>query len=217
MDLSTGISPLAFRVILSLMALTAAGCSHQVLSFFFTGVPEPGAEQTETVAAASIEAPKRTPGVLKIEDFLHGPFGAAACKLCHLDPATRNLSAPTVRSTPAVGQQLAYPWETLCTGCHSEKAAVAVASSGLWQHGPVANGWCTSCHNPHKTRRQYMLTQDSNVAMCGQCHTPEALQYTSQHASNPEADCMGCHNPHAGRSHFLLKAEYDERERFGGS
>lgn len=212
-----------FRVLLLLTALTAAGCSHQVLTFFFTGVPDPGAEQadeaaqTATLAATSAGAPKRTPRVLKIDDFVHGPFGAAACNLCHLDPGKRNVSASAARSTPRPGQQLAYPLETLCAGCHSEKAATAVAASGLWQHGPVANGWCTSCHNPHKTRRQYMLTLNTNVAMCGQCHAPAALQQTSQHASNPAADCLGCHNPHAGRSRFLLKAEYDERERFGGS
>ena len=161
--------------------------------------------------------PKKTHRVLKSDDFVHGPFGAAACNLCHLDPGKRSVGVPTSRSRPSAGQQLAYPLDTLCAGCHSEKAPAEVAASGLWQHGPVASGWCTSCHNPHKTRRQYMLTQDTNVAMCGQCHTPGALQYTSQHASNPEADCTGCHNPHAGRSRLLLKANYDERERFGGS
>ena len=203
---------------LLLTALTLAGCSHAVRNFFFTGVPEPGAEQTETaVAKASVEAPKRTRSVIKLEQFLHGPFGATACNQCHLDNRTTSMSASKVRSAPAPGHQLAYPQETLCAGCHSEKAAAEVAASGLWQHGPAAIGWCTSCHNPHKTYRQYMLTLETNVAMCGQCHTAEALRRTSQHSSNPEADCMGCHNPHAGRSRFLLKAEYDERERFGGS
>lgn len=200
------------------MMLTLAGCSHTVLRFFFTGVPEPGTEQTETaVATAPVEAPKRTRSVIKLEQFLHGPYGATACNLCHLDSRTTIASASKVRSASRPGQQLAYPQETLCTDCHSEKAPAEVAANGLWQHGPAAIGWCTSCHNPHKTNRQYMLTQENNVDMCGQCHTEEALQHTSQHASNPEADCTGCHNPHAGRSRFLLKAEYDERESFGGS
>ena len=215
---SPGISPIAIRVMLLLTALILVGCSHAVLRVFFTGVPEPGAEQTETaVATAAVEAPRMTGSVIKLEQFLHGPYGATACNLCHLDRRTTSMSASKLRSAPGPGQQLAYPRETLCAGCHSEKAAAEVAASGLWQHGPVAIGWCTSCHNPHKTNRQFMLTQESNVDMCGQCHTAEALQRTAQHSSNPEADCMGCHNPHAGRSRFLLKAEYDERERFGGS
>ena len=216
------IRPQAIRIVLIFMALTVTGCSHSVRTFFFTGVPEPGqervdmTEQSQAAASAAARAPRKPSRVVEIEDFLHGPFGAVACNLCHLDPTKRNVGAAAVRSTPRPGRQLAYSQETLCVGCHSEKAATEVAAQGLWQHGPVANGQCVSCHNPHKTKRQYMLKQDSNVAMCGQCHDLDALQATRQHARDPAADCTGCHNPHAGRSRFLLKAEYDERQRLGG-
>lgn len=203
--------------------MALAGCSHTVLSFFFTGVPEPGVEQagrmeqSGALAAASTRAPGRQIRVAQLNDFLHGPFGAVACTLCHLDPANRSVGGPTDRSRPLPGQQLAYPMESLCVGCHSEKAAAEVAAQGLWQHGPVANGWCTSCHNPHKTKRQYMLLQENNVAMCGQCHSPQSLRHTPRHAANPATECTDCHNPHAGRSRLLLRADYDERQQFGDS
>ncbi len=214
---------IATRISVFISALVVAGCSHGVLTFFFTGVPEPGAEQvgetgqSELVTTASAKAPRRQVRVAQIKDFLHGPFGAVACTLCHLDNANRKVGTAPARSKPRPGQQLAYPIETLCVGCHSEKAAAQVASQGLWQHGPVANGWCTSCHSPHKTRRQYMLLQENNVAMCGQCHSTQALQRTPQHAGDPAVECTDCHNPHAGRDRLLLRAEYDERRRFGGS
>ncbi len=214
---------LATRIPLVVFALVVAGCSHGVLTFFFTGVPEPGAEQvgeteqSEAVSLASARVPNRPARVAQIKDFLHGPFGAVACALCHLDNANRTVGTAPVRSKPRPGQQLAYPIETLCVGCHSEKATARVVSQGLWQHGPVAEGWCTSCHSPHKTRRQYMLLQENNVAMCGQCHGAQALRHTSQHAGNLAVECTDCHNPHAGRDRLLLRAEYDERQRFGGS
>lgn len=208
---------------LLLVALALAGCSQSVLNFFFTGVPEPGEVRTvddrppEPLFASSDDA-RRTPNfVLQIADYVHGPFGAVACNLCHLDEAQRTFGRTAAQSTPRPGQQLAYPLETLCVGCHTEKAAAEVAAQGLWQHGPVANGWCTSCHNPHKTRRQYMLLQANNAEMCGQCHSPQALQHTPQHTADPTAECTDCHNPHAGRNRLLLRTEYDERLRFGGS
>jgi len=207
---------------LVLMALIITGCSHQVRTFFFTGVPEPGqeqvgeTEQAETKGAASSRTSKRSSSGINVTEFLHGPFGAVACNLCHLDPADRKFGVSVRAPTSRPGRQLAFPEESLCVGCHSEMAAAEVAAAGLWQHGPVASGACTSCHNPHKTKRRYMLMQTTNAAMCGQCHSPQALRHTPQHSRDPAADCTGCHNPHAGRSRFLLKAEYDERQRFGG-
>lgn len=212
----TGIAPL-------ILILMMAGCNQGVLNIFFTGVPEPGAKEvidptsTDATGTVSDAARKKPNFVLQIQDFVHGPFGAVACDLCHLDPDKRSVGTAAQRSTPRPGQQLAYPSETLCVGCHSEMAAARVAAEGLWQHGPVASGWCVTCHNPHKTKRQYMLVRENNVAMCGQCHLPDALQATAQHSVDASADCIGCHNPHAGRSRLLLRAEYDERRRYGGS
>ena len=63
---------LLLLLLLLLGAGGMAGCSHQVLTFFFTGVPEPGQEgaaKTEVSAARSED----TEIVLKNPNFAHGP------------------------------------------------------------------------------------------------------------------------------------------------
>ncbi|MCK5382349.1 MAG: hypothetical protein KAJ65_01215, partial [Gammaproteobacteria bacterium] len=75
---------------------------------------------------------------------------------------------------------------------------------------------CTSCHSPHKSKRQYMLLKADNVELCTQCHSNNDLQMTVEHKQDPAADCIACHNPHVGKSQFLLKAEYDEWQDFSG-
>ncbi len=209
---------LAVLALLLLVAFALPGCSHQVLTFFFTGVPEPGQEQ---IADSTVKFAKRKQRVSKSNQFVHGPFGAGACNLCHQSlsgsvfgqQATATATADSRRISPRLVQPLAE----LCIGCHSDHHPSAVESLGLWQHGPVANQQCTDCHSPHKSSRQYMLLEDSNVAMCGQCHTSSDLRHTPQHTDNPAAECTSCHNPHAGQNRLLLRAEYDERSRFDES
>jgi len=153
--------------------------------------------------------------VLQSEEFEHWPFASGNCTLCHLAVNTQGVAQETKVSSASL--KLAYPKEVLCAGCHAEKAPANAAAAGLWPHGPVAGGWCTSCHNPHKAKRRYMLLAASNAAMCGQCHRPQDLKVTPQHAGTPAPECTECHNPHAGRDKLLLRADYDEQRRYGAT
>lgn len=207
-----------------------SGCSnvtrHDVLTFFFTGVPEPGAEGADGAGVAGRQVATLAPGArqrpkLKLfrepRVYVHGPYGSGQCELCHATAASKpfrtlkgGVTESTVSRAKSIGPRLAYPLEELCVTCHSEKSAEAAGSMDLAQHKPVADGWCTACHSPHKALRQYMLLKNNNVELCIQCHKPDELQASIEHRKDPEADCISCHNPHVGKSPLLLKAEYDE-------
>ncbi len=210
----TARNPAVTPLLLLLGALALTGCSHQVLTFFFTGVPEPGqqpAAETETSAARRDGPVRRNPY------FTHGPYGAGSCGFCH--KGARNSAFGQPVSTGAAGVRgvspsLVQPLAELCVGCHSDRHSPGGQPAATWLHGPVANGQCTACHSPHKSTQRYLLLKDNGPALCGQCHSAADLQQTPQHAADPLAECTGCHNAHAGQDRLLLKADYDERSRF---
>lgn len=217
--LHTGILRITALAWLLLMMFALPGCSHQVLTFFFTGVPEPGQQQNVATENAAMNEERRQ--VPKLPYFAHGPYGASSCSSCH---ESRGDSVFDNRVTAAgsidpqkVSARLLYPLAELCVGCHSDHQPSAANAGGLWQHGPVANQQCTACHSPHKSDRRYMLLANSDAAMCGQCHSDSELRHTPQHTNDPKEECTRCHNPHAGQSRLLLRHEYDERNRFDRS
>ena len=202
---------------------------YQVLTVFFTGVPDPNAVAEEKRALASQngdQAPavrQRRQPEIQTPFFVHGPFGAGQCELCHATTASKpfrsgmeEISEAATATTQSIGPRLAFPLEELCVTCHSEKSAEVAKANGLWQHGPVANGWCTTCHSPHKAARQYNLLEDNNVELCTQCHSQEDLLITEEHRKEPSTNCITCHNPHVGENSYLLKAEYDEWSGMSG-
>src|SRR5438132_1640960 len=94
----------------------AAGCAsdtrHQVLTFFFDGVPGPG-NTNVTVTAVSDEAapvPVEKPPPLPPPDLssVHPPFRDQKCSQCHL---------------PDTGMGLRQPAPKLCWTCHKDFTA----------------------------------------------------------------------------------------------
>lgn len=220
-----------FLVTLLVAAATVSGCSqttrHDVLTFFFTGVPEPGTEDASEKEADTREVAVRKRKQHRVIQppgfFVHGPFGAGQCERCHATTASKpfrtskaQVSDTAVSREVNIGPRMAFPQEELCVTCHSEKKPEVAKANGLLQHAPVTKGRCTSCHSPHKSKRQYMLLKADNVELCTQCHSNNDLQMTVEHKQDPAADCIACHNPHVGKSQFLLKAEYDEWQDFSG-
>lgn len=211
----------------------ASGCSietrHKMLTFFFTGVPAPGEEQTKgkqaPIPAETALARKQMRRELFQEPafFVHGPYGAAQCDKCHTVAASKPFRAEATGATKAaaaperksIGPRLAVPLKELCLTCHGDKASTVAQAQGLWMHGPVANGWCVACHSPHRAARQYMLLGKNTVELCNGCHRRPDLLQTAVHQKAPEADCLSCHNPHAGKNALLLRAEHDERQVYG--
>lgn len=226
---------IAVCVLLLVFAAGITACSqnsrYHVLTFFFTGVPDPNAIAEEKQALASqndgqvpvVRQRRQLEYLTQTPFFVHGPFGAGQCELCHATTASKpfrtgmgKVSESETAMTQSIGPRLAFPLEELCVTCHSEKSAEVAKANGLWQHGPVANGWCTICHSPHKAARQYNLLDDNNVELCTQCHSQEDLLMTEEHRKETSTNCVTCHNPHVGENSYLLKAEYDEWSEVSG-
>lgn len=105
---------------------------------------------------------------------------------------------------------LAAPALTLaavdCFSCHErtnfEKKVV---------HDPVAQGDCSSCHNPHVARYPGML-QRQVPRLCYNCHAEMSKNLVQAVVHRPvrEGKCLSCHDPHASDQSNLLKARSSE-------
>lgn len=81
-----------------------------------------------------------------------------------------------------------------CSSCHDdfEKGG---GSGGKWYvHGPVADGECTACHDPHYADQPKLLKKDK---ICFDCHDPFRGEGTV-HQPVKDGECAACHSPHAG-------------------
>jgi len=155
---------------------------YKVLSFFFDGVPEPGAD---TRGAAVTVSGKEGPAVTKKESKYkeHGPYAARLCEGCHL------------RATNA----LVLPIEELCFKCH------AINLSKKYIHGPLASGSCKICHEPHGSIYPFLLVSEARN-FCIHCHEKAAIEKREVHAGT-EAQCTDCHDAHSSDYKYLLKGK----------
>ena len=212
-----------------IVLLAINGCSssssHDVKTFFFTGVPEPGQEleyeqSLETPRQRKLrleEERKRQPvrsarRQIEPQEFAHGPFAAGACGSCHgvSGPGDRRGGEPA----QSTGSLFVTDLSKLCIGCHQGYGQEIAQEKDLWAHGPVANGLCTECHDPHSSKRRYMLRAATSIELCTSCHVMDDLLKTPEHARDPRADCLSCHNPHLGKNTALLRSEFDEMLRY---
>ncbi len=158
--------------LLSFLVFFISGCDkytrHEELAFFFIDIPS---HEGETIPEASY--------------FLHGPYAARQCYQCHVKspirlhtsilgpPADRqcyqcHVKSPTFsfretgkKETGGIpklqGQSpgsLVSPLKDLCLECHPPKPVRAAHWSN---EGPVSDGNCTFCHDPHHSPFRYML------------------------------------------------------------
>jgi len=208
-------------MILSLTALLA-GCEpqarHQVLTFFFTGVPP--LDASESVAEVK-EQPSPSPATILEKPaqaapkplFSHPVWAAGTCNPCHESMGT--FGTPGVKRTPATvfetggGKpgKLTLPKNELCTQCHKDKTAKRAMTDNLWLHNTAAKGDCLTCHDPHQSNNVKTLRQAPSI-LCLPCHKEGKFLATPAHQKGEE--CLSCHNPHMGIDKNLLTKEYKE-------
>ena len=159
---------------------------HRVLTFFFDGVGP--------LRPAGIEEVRIDPNFAQSPQeplwYVHEP--RKDCTLCH-GKRGQKLFAPEailITTVPA-----------LCHNCHDDYTV-----SAQFVHGPVAVGQCLFCHNPHKSRIQYLL-KEPEPKLCYKCHDINVIESMPAHLTVQPSACTDCHNPHASSTKALLKED----------
>ncbi len=194
-----GVAPFRIRPFLpglglTIMFLLLASCDpverHDMLTFFFDGVPPLRSETAPTAAparkedAAAVSAPASN-------WIIHEPV--KDCTRCHGNRQQRGFS-PKVQLLAEVPQ--------LCYQCHKEYSSLEG-----WVHGPVATGDCLLCHEPHKTQTESLLRKPV-PELCHRCHEPQAVRALRHHAEPSYGHCTDCHEGHAGATKNLLRPTF---------
>jgi predicted CXXCH cytochrome family protein len=75
-------------------------------------------------------------------------------------------------------------------------------------HAPIAEGRCTSCHEPHGSA-QGSLLKSAGSTLCKSCH-PEVESWSNRPVRHPpfaKGECVSCHETHASDYPRLAKKE----------
>lgn len=145
-----------------------------------------------------------------IGKWVHAPVKQAKCFTCHL------------QEKAFIPQE---PFSATCLACHEN------FNTGMQKaefvHGPVAAGFCTICHSPHKSTDITHLRQPVNK-LCDSCHASEDLGFNYHQKSymvfhpvdevyvdklNKTLDCADCHTPHYSSDAMLLSTDEVSKEQ----
>lgn len=144
----------------------------------------------------------------------HAPAINWRCTDCHdgklgaYDTPSEDISKYMVRD----------PVNKMCEQCH-EKAKQW--DNNRYVHGPVNDGRCERCHNPHGSDNAFFLRKPI-WKLCTTCHAEKAsgkhvissFVFGSTHPTQGKPDpsrpgrelvCSGCHNPHGSSGVSLLR------------
>lgn len=90
----------------------------------------------------------------------------------------------------------------ICLKCHIQKKGRAFRSPHLSQD--EAKMTCSTCHAPHGSDTDGLLTSSSVNENCYRCHADKRGPYLFDHLPVQE-NCLLCHDPHASLTRPLLK------------
>lgn len=169
---------------------------------------------------------------LRSDAVLHGPVtGDNACIDCHQGHAS-DLPGLQTQSQPAA-----------CLSCHDRDLRdaagrplaniAALLRDNPFHHGPIREGNCTACHDPHSSPRFRLLKIDyppdfyapfdpARYALCLSCHHPELMTSPSGlgvtgfrdgdrnlhhvHVNQEKGrTCRACHEVHASAQPFHMR------------
>lgn len=218
------------RSLLLLAVLLLCGCSrqarHEVLTFFFTGVP-PLEEMQKPVQQASVPPAGKAKQLAspkvpqKPQYYSHPVWLEGQCDACHqgknlfvFQTTKPGSAAPSQRvfySGGGMPGQLKSTADKLCSGCHADKSGLRAIKDHLWLHNPTAKGNCLACHDPHQSTFSGVLRKPAEQ-ICQTCHRAAFLAALPLHPVN-DRPCLDCHNPHMGKDRMLLRREYQEQKQ----
>lgn len=161
---------------------------HDVLSFFFDGVPDPAFEKKRLSDSLLKAREKPTEIVIaqKTEEkkYLHPPYADRSCDNCHQGKGSQKL-----REQPP----------ELCNNCHDD-----FTKKFQVVHGPVVNGYCTTCHDPHSSKNEKLLVSPDQK-LCLNCHDRNDIIKNDIHSDIGTTKCWDCHSPHGGTDRLMLR------------
>jgi predicted CXXCH cytochrome family protein len=142
-----------------------------------------------------------------IGTWVHPPVKQAKCFECH--DKEKNF----------IPQE---PFAETCLKCHAKLKENLETSA--FTHGPVAAGFCTICHSPHKSTDKTHLRKPVNE-LCGECHVSGEQGFSVHSKSyikfhpvdkvfvkklNKVLECSDCHNPHYADNSMMLSVSGGE-------
>ncbi|MEW6426617.1 MAG: cytochrome c3 family protein [Thermodesulfobacteriota bacterium] len=93
----------------------------------------------------------------------------------------------------------------VCYGCHEKEQEKYSAEHHI--HGPVAEGGCHYCHNPHGSARPKFI-QTNVTRLCVDCHDlGEILERPFVHTILRKKGCTACHDAHASGFEYQLRMD----------
>ncbi len=136
---------------------------------------------------------------------LHPTSAQWRCLICHqpgFEDSDLYPDAP-VRYTVAEIAEIAV----LCYKCHRQEASRFAGYE--YVHGPVGEGACIFCHDPHGSAQPKFLHLNA-TKLCVDCHDlGEMLERPVVHPVLRKQGCTACHDPHGSNHMVQLRQEIE--------
>lgn len=168
-------------------------CSRETTKFFFDGVEETTESKYQNpenlfrpdlVQDTSDTNNHVQVGQSPVTVSVHPAYQSKLCEKCH----DVNHSYRLINRQPEI-----------CYTCHKSFEEIYDVL-----HGPVAAGFCTTCHQPHQSENIKLLVLPVRE-VCQYCHQPGDVKKNQAHQKASNDNCMSCHNAHGGKTSNLLK------------
>jgi len=172
-----------------LLSQCSPRAGKSLLHFFFDGVPDADTAQlagadTELLLADSAAFPEEPQVQADARALVHYPYGEQDCSSCHDELSLGSMVEPQ---------------PDLCYICHED-----LSGTYNYLHGPVAGGYCTACHDPHRSENKYLLKM-TGEDLCFYCHQEKSVLKNEMHQDLEGMQCMDCHNPHGGDDKYMFQ------------
>lgn len=147
----------------------------------------------------------------------HAPTINWMCTQCH-SGKTGEYNAELAGKSKFVAPD---PIKDNCFQCHENIEKIWFSKKS--EHGPVRDGRCNRCHNPHSSDHEFFMRKPI-WDLCTTCHAEKAtgahvissFVRNNTHPTKGKPDparpgrelvCSGCHDPHGSEGIFLLRSK----------